>query len=429
MTIASSQARAFTPRAPGSPWRSAVGLTPAAVTALLLAGCGGGDAVHAPASPESSYIFAWAADADAAESDFLSVIDATPGHAGYGQIVATLPVGMSATMAHHTEPEMPTDGFLLANGFDANTTFRFDLRDPLQPRLASTLPLPPPYEHAHSLLRLADGRVLVTYQYQGAQHALAGGLVEYAPDGRVLKTGSAIDPASTEFVRPYSVAAAPALDLAITSGHDMHGGGVSRVVQIWRLSDLSLRSTVVLPTGPRGTEHVSSYEPRFVGGGTAALVSTRSCGLYRIDQLETGNPTAVLVYTFDDTRCFVPVVIGDYWLQALGHTPIVVVLDVSDPDHPREVSRLRLLDGDVPHWLAASEDGRRVVITGFNGLERRLLLALFDPATGVLQVDERFGAGGLAGVSFDRADWPHGASGPAIPHGSVFSRRGTSSHP
>ncbi|MDF2776017.1 MAG: hypothetical protein K0S86_5518, partial [Geminicoccaceae bacterium] len=29
---------------------------------------------------------------------------------------------------------------------------------------------------------------------------------------------------------------------------------------------------------------------------------------------------------------------------------------------------------------------------------------------------------GPLGVSFDRAEWPHGKSGPAQPHGTVFSR-------
>ena len=40
------------------------------------------------------------------------------------------------------------------------------------------------------------------------------------------------------------------------------------------------------------------------------------------------------------------------------------------------------------------------------------------------RIDDRFRDAGasVAGVSFDRADWPHGATGPAVPHGAVFSR-------
>lgn len=393
--------------------------------ALVLSACASGSGITGPsgAPPSPSYIFAWSADADGADSDFLAVIDATPNSATYGKIVNSLAVGMRQTNAHHTEPEMSETGFLLANGFDAGTTFSFDLRLPRQPRLAAPLAVPKPFEHAHSFLRLADGRVLATYQYQGADHALPGGIVEYDQTGTVLKTGSAVDRSSSEFVRPYSLAASPAIDRVITSGNDMHDGPSSQAVQIWRLSTLSLLSTITLPAGPRGDENVNSYEPRFLPDGRTAFVSTRSCGLYRLVALESHAPSARLVHTFDDSVCFVPVVIGNYWLQPLRNKPEIVVLDITDPDAPREISRTRLKAGDSPHWLSASEDGARVLITGFEGLKHRLLVAEFNRGTGTLTVDETFGDGGLEGVSFDRSHWPHGTTGAAIPHGSVFSRR------
>ena len=49
-----------------------------------------------------------------------------------------------------------------------------------------------------------------------------------------------------------------------------------------------------------------------------------------------------------------------------------------------------------------------------------LAMLTFDKATGQLSLDKRFGTGG--GIQFDRAEWPHGASGKAIVHGAVFSR-------
>ena len=370
-----------------------------------------------------SYLFAWTADADGNDPDFLAVIDASPASPTYGTVLRTLPVGMKKTNAHHTEPQMPADGLLLANGFDAGVTFRFDLRDPLRPVLMPPLAVPPPYQHAHSFLRLPDGRILATYQYQGDDHRRPGGIVAYAADGRVLGTGSAIDPSIDEFIRPYGIDASPTLDLAVTTSHDMHGGGTSRAIQIWRLSNLHRLSTVLLPPGPRGDENVSAYEPRFLQDGVTAVVATRSCGLYVLDRLETGRPVPVLVHTFADTRCFVPVVIGHYWVQPLGRKPEIVVLDMTDARRPREVSRLKLADGEVAHWLARSDDGRRVVVTGFSALERRLLVLAFDPATGALSFDRSFGEGGSRGLSFDRETWPHGATGAAIPHGVVFSRR------
>ena len=55
-------------------------------------------------------------------------------------------------------------------------------------------------------------------------------------------------------------------------------------------------------------------------------------------------------------------------------------------------------------------------------METRVLLARID---GAAQADARCliprQGRRRAGVSFDRAKWPHGESGRAIPHGAVFS--------
>ena len=86
-----------------------------------------------PEAARSRYLFVWAADADQKESDFLAVIDVDPESPAYASVVATVPVGITATMPHHTEHEMPAGGMLWANGFNAGTTYRFDLSDPAHP--------------------------------------------------------------------------------------------------------------------------------------------------------------------------------------------------------------------------------------------------------------------------------------------------------
>ena len=59
----------------------------------------------------------------------------------------------------------------------------------------------------------------------------------------------------------------------------------------------------------------------------------------------------------------------------------------------------------------------------FNLLESRLLVAKLDRATGALRLDTDFKPRGAdrPGVDFAREQWPHGATGRAIPHGAVFS--------
>jgi hypothetical protein len=78
-----------------------------------------------------------------------------------------------------------------------------------------------------------------------------------------------------------------------------------------------------------------------------------------------------------------------------------------------------------PHWLSLEPEGDRIVVTSTGGATLyRVLVVRLDPASGRLSLDSTFRDPGTArpGVRFDRAVWPHGAAGPARPHGSVFSR-------
>lgn len=381
----------------------------------------------APASG-SRYLFAWAADADGKESDFLAVLDADPRSPTYATVVATRPVGVSGTRPHHTEYEMPADGILWANGFAAGLTFRFDLRDPTHPRLVSTASPPAPYAHPHSYARLPNGDILATFQMRSdSGHGQTGGLVEFDTAGRVVRQVDAAVPAIDSGVRPYSLAVVPALDRVVTTATDMHMQSKSRAVQIWRLSDLTLLQTLLLPPGPRGEENWLTAEPRVLADGRTVLVNTFQCGLYRLRGLDAGTATAEWVYSTPWTAppfCAVPVVVGHFWLQPSGPEHAVLTLDLSDPDHPREVSRLLLQPDEVPHWLGAEPGGRRIVITGYKALESRVLLARLDPVTGALQLDSTFTTRGAdrPGVDLALQSWPHGPSGKAIPHGAVFSR-------
>jgi hypothetical protein len=48
----------------------------------------------------------------------------------------------------------------------------------------------------------------------------------------------------------------------------------------------------------------------------------------------------------------------------------------------------------------------------------------FDLETGAIALDESFRDSGSdrPGVTFQRDEWPHGRTGPAVPHGTVFVR-------
>ncbi len=380
----------------------------------------------------SGHLYVWAADDDGEDSDFLAVIDVRRESPTYTEVVATLPVGFAGS-AHHTEHVMPEGGILFSNAFDAGLTFLIDLRDPPAPRIAGYFGTAGEYSHPHSFERLPGGNVLATFQRrlvpgEGSEATVeTGGLVELDPSGVPIRSSSAAVPELDPSIRPYSLAIVPALDRVITTSTDMQGDDLNPIVQVWRLSDLSLLASLVLEPGDAGTEHLGTAEPRVLADGRTVLVSTFSCGLYKLDGLDGEEPTATLVYSFpteERTYCALPVLTERFWVHTVPAEHALITLDISDPEAPVEVARLSLEQDDEPHWIGLEPGGERIVLTGYQGLGGRVLLVRLDHGTGALELDESFSEPGAArpGVDLRRAGWPHGETGPAAPHGAVFSR-------
>jgi hypothetical protein len=397
-----------------------------------------------PSASNGDYLFVWAGDSAEKASDFLAVIDANPASAKYGSIVTTLPIGAVGTHPHHTEAEMPANGHLLANGFHAGRTWLFDLTEPTRPKILTEFGNRAGYSHPHTFVRLSNENVLATYQYRvdssaavhemgtmkmGAEHA-TGGLVEMDERGTVVRSGSAVDDAITDKrIYPYSVVEMRALDRAVSTTTNMDSKdtlSTAEWIQIWRLSDLKLLKSIALEPGPRGDEQRFTGEPRLLPDGKSVLIHTFNCGMYLVRGLESASPTATFVKGFQGRDCGVPIVTGHWWLQPVPEAHALVALDITDPEHPREVSSVSLGADVGPHWIAIDPSGRRVVLDGgwWNREGARLYVVDFDPATGKLAIDTRFKDPGSArpGIAMTGRTWPHGFTGTAMPHGSVFSR-------
>jgi hypothetical protein len=218
----------------------------------------------------------------------------------------------------------------------------------------------------------------------------------------------------------------PALDRIVSTNTSMHfkSDGETRTVQVWRLSDLKLLRTLVLPAGPRGTEQQAPGEPLLLADGKTVLVHTFGCGLYQMEGIGTDRPSARLLKTFDGKQADVPLLIGHYWVQSLSSMHAVATYDIADLAHIREVSRVTFDDQQKPHWISADQDGRRIVVNSGEYGDHRLFIVNFDPQTGALTLDSSFHDPGdrRTGVSMDGKSWPHGFHGDAYPHGTVFSR-------
>ena len=374
-------------------------------------------------------MFVWAGDDAKTSSDFLAVLDADPKSPRYGQVVASVAVPGPTGTPHHTELEMPENRHLLANAFESGHSTLFDLSQPLHPAVVASFGDLDGYVHPHTYVRLPDGRVLATFQYHGGHEPKSdgGGIVEFEERGQIIRSGSAVDPAAkAELIRPYSLVTVPSLDRIVSTNTSMHfrNDGESRTVQVWRLSDLKLLRTLVLPPGPRGTEQILPGEPRLLADQKTVLVHTFSCGLYQLDGIDSNQPSARHLKTFEGERCAVPVRIGHYWVQTLFSAHALAAYDITDLAHIREVSRITLDEKQKPHWISADGDNRRIVLNSGEYGEHRLYMVNFDPQTGALTLDPRFRDAGneQAGVSMDGKSWPHGFRGDAYPHGTVFSR-------
>lgn len=390
----------------------------------LLRTCACALALLVPVAPEPArYLFVWAGDAAGTASDFLAVLDVTPGHPTYGRIVGSAAAGAVGTTPHHTEYTLSETGFLFANGFKSGKSFIFDVRDPLQVKLVRAFDDVDGYGHPHSFVRLPNGHVLVTFSMKHGERG--GGLVEMDNDGRVVRASSAVDPSVPDvLIRPYSIAVLPNLDRLLTTSSPMpflDGPGVA--VQLWRMSDLKLLRTIRLSPGPRGYGHEDPQEPRVLADGKTVLVQTRSCGLHRITGLDSDDPRADPIYTFDGGLCGVPLVVGHYWIEAVPAMGGVVVLNVADPARPVKVSELSLGADQFTHWLAWDDAGSRIILNS-GGVDSRLFMLHFDRSSGQVTLDTEFRNPGSTSPGFSMSDLnlPHGFRGAGLPHGAVFSR-------
>lgn len=387
-------------------------------------------APETPPTPSSEYLYVWTASMDSTQPDFLAVLDVRPDSGRYGSLVTTLPVPGLGNVPHHTEHQMAEDNQLVANGFGTGQSYVFDLTTPTAPRLAAQFGDLEGYSHPHSYVRLPNGNILATFQMRHDSAGMGpGGLVEFTPAGVAVRSSSAVAPSVPPGIRPYSLAVLPAIDRVVTTTTDMHDSPhQAREIQVWRLSDLALLHTFALPPGPRGDEADYSAEPRVLADGRTVLVTTFACGMYLLDGLEGDAPSGRLVASFPrlkDTWCAIPVVSGRHLVITVPAYPGVVSMDISDPAAPREVSRLTLAAGDVPHWLSMEPSTERLVLTGYGNLMNRVLMVSFDSATGAVALDQRFREEGASepGFRMTGRSWPHGGTTTGLPHGAVFGRR------
>ena len=389
----------------------------------LFAGCG------RPAQP-ARFLYVWAGTGHSREhagTDFLAILDANPDSPSYGHILGARAITNAGVMPHHAEFVLPAGRPLFANDFTTGKSFLIDHSNPASPRLLTTIDSIPGFRQPHSFARLHDTLVLATLQFGDSTVAgNPGGLAQFDASGRLLRTASSQDSSFPGArIRTYGLTLLPEIDRAVSTSSPMDTERTANVIQVWRLSDFTLLKTVRMPGIQGDSVEYYPFEARTLADGRTVFLNTYHCGFYRITDLDQAEPRVDLVLSMREPRrigCSVPVVSGSFWVMPVAYAHTIVTLDISDPAHPKEVFQLPTDSTFFPHWLAADPGSDRLVVTEQGDGPPRVMMARLDPSTGRLSWDERFReADSLRlGVSFNRARWPNGLTGSAMPHAALF---------
>ena len=396
-----------------------------AVVALVAAGARS-SGVGVADSP-SRYLYVWAGTGhDSTRGlDMVTVIDANPASRTYGTVLSALTVDSSGLMPHHTEFALPSKGPFFANDFSGDKSFLINFTNPEKPQLSARLARVPRGRKIHSFLRLPDGNVLATYQFgDGTVAGDPGGLAEFDSHGHLIRSGSSRDAAFPGArIRTYALAVLPAVDRAITTSSPMDNEQTAHVVQVWRLSDLTLLKTLHVPEVAGDSAHMYPFELRSLPDGSV-LVNSYYCGFFRLTGVAS-DPKISRVLALPQPKnigCSVPLVAGRFWVMPIAYAHRFATIDISDPAHPVEVASFPTDSTFFPHWISEDPGSDRVVVTDQGDGRPMVMVAHLDRATGRMSWDEAFRdlGGKSRGVSFDRAAWPNGVKGMAMPHGALF---------
>jgi len=408
-------------------------------------------ATDAQASP---YLLIFAGDQDEKDSDFLIVMDVNPQSKTRGQPISSLPIGHKMSMPHHMEYVRPPKGEpIFMNAHHHELSMIVDVSDPEEIVISKKFTPPAPFRFPHDYTRTPDGTRLVGFlRSEGASPNLEeqtlpgnhGGIAEYSIDGELIRTTSAAVSGYEKPIRPYAFALLPEIDRFVVTSAPMMEKSWADVVQIYRYSDFKLLHTLDLPVGRLESgetiegSQAAGFGPRILDDGSVFL-NSYGCAFYHLTAIGSETPELKMVYTLNTKAspkpnqirgaCGIPFRIGQYWIQPVGRQNAVVVLDISNPDLPKEVYRFDTPKDFKPHWLAKDPLTNRLVLGAELGGEHGFYILRFDDQTGTLVFDANFQGSKGAGlfkskragyISLENKQWPHGETGFAWGHAALF---------
>jgi selenium-binding protein 1 len=384
-----------------------------------------------PNGDDEKYLFVWAGDQARTNPDFLAVINFNEHSPTYGNVIATVPLpnpGAIGNEPHHVG--LSADGKVLAAGGllsvlkGQNEVFFFDVSNPATPSFLSSAD-PPLSSITDDFYALPSGGFLVTMM--GGPQGHAPGRVAEFDSNRHLVAEFPINPPDDGF-NPHGISVRPELNLMVTSDficpsttlHVVPGGlDLRGSIRVWDFQNRTILRTIRIPNAG-GTIDVGLIPGDAQARGyTAGMLDDQ---LYLVDpfrgtatsvfdfgSIQKGGWPQLMRITEDGKRLFI----------TMNQAGKVVMLDTSDPAHPRVLRVLDLGSGSGPHYLRLTTDERRLVVSDYflNEDSFGKVHAEGDHKVHVvrvernnLELDPRFQ------LNFNTAF----STGPARPHGVAF---------
>jgi hypothetical protein len=380
-------------------------------------------------------LYVWAGDQARVAPDFLAVINFDQDSPNYGKVIRTVPIpppGNVGNEPHHCHLSADHNilgcGGLLSLLHGQNGIFFFGVADARHPKfLLSTSA--PQSSITDAFVPLEGGGFLVT-QMGSASGGAPGRVAEFDARLNLIKEWPENPP--LDGFNPHGISVRPDLNLMVTSDFILPsstlnvspGDPVLRgAIRVWDFQNRKIVRTVRLPTA------LGSMDVLLIPGDPQGRAFTANMfeGLLYLIDTKAGAAKAVF-----DCNTVVPHIAvptrggmaqllampqsGDRLLFDLFQAGQVVMLDISDPEHPSQVGVVNLGMNAGPHMLMLTHDDKRLVVSdyflneddfGKVHLEGDHLVRVIDVSKDRLQLDPRFY------VNFNTAF----TTGPARPHG------------
>src|SRR6185369_9278559 len=373
-------------------------------------------------------LYVWAGDQARINPDFLAVINFDERSASYGSVITTVPLpgpGAAGNEPHHVG--LSRDGRVLACGGllsvlrAQNEIFFFDVSDSSTPRFISSAN-PPESAITDEFHPLPGGGFLVTMM-GGAEGHHPGRVAEFDRNLQLVRE-SPQDPPMDGF-NPHGISVRPEINLMVTSDficpattlHAVPGDLELRgSVRVWDFRKRKILRTITLPN-PAGTIDVKlipddAQERAYTAGMTddkLYLLDTRAgtaTAVFDFGTIAQGGWPQLMRMTRDGKRLFI----------SMNMAGKVVMFDTSNPRRPKVLKVLDLGGGSGPHYIALTEDEKRLVISDYflNEDEAGKVHAEGDHRVHVAKITERdLKLDSRFQLNFNTAF----ATGPARPHG------------